>query len=94
MMAPSFRVHVFPRIPGKLGKSYYALATAHAALGTVTELTGLYILAAAGTSILPVKPRITEYKLWMRGVLVVWWLVLLLGIATYSRWRVRDLYRK
>jgi len=30
MMIPSFRVHVFPRIPGRLGKAYYALATTHA----------------------------------------------------------------
>jgi Ca2+/H+ antiporter len=50
MMIPSFRVHVLPRIPAKLGKAYYALATTHAALGTVTELAGLYILLSAGRS--------------------------------------------
>jgi uncharacterized membrane protein YozB (DUF420 family) len=94
MMAPSFRVHVFPRIPAALGKSYYALATAHASLGTVTELAALYILLSAGTSVLPEKLRITKYKVWMRSVLVVWWFVLLLGIATYSRWYVPNLYRK
>ena len=44
MMIPSFRVHVLPRVPAKLGKAYYALATTHGALGTVTELAGLYIL--------------------------------------------------
>ena len=58
-MIPSFRVHVSPMIPIKLGKSYYALATAHAALGSVTEIAGLYILLAAGTSILPQRFRIT-----------------------------------
>ena len=31
-MLPSFRVHVAPKIPLKLGKSHYGLATAHAAL--------------------------------------------------------------
>ena len=51
VMIPSFRAHVSPKIPLKLGKPYYALATAHAALGTITEIAGLYILLAAGTSV-------------------------------------------
>jgi hypothetical protein len=46
-MLPSFRVYVAPRIPLKLGKAYYAVATAHAALGTLAEVGGLYILLAA-----------------------------------------------
>jgi uncharacterized membrane protein YozB (DUF420 family) len=94
MMIPSFRVHVLPRIPAKLGKAYYALSTTHAALGTVTELAGLYILLSAGTSVLPEKFRITKYKAWMRSVLVLWWVVLLLGLVTYARWYVPHLFRK
>lgn len=86
VMIPSFRGQVIPKIPLKLGKAYYALATAHAALGSVTEVTGLYILLAAGTTALPERLRITNYKLWMRTVLVLWWVVLLLGLATYARW--------
>jgi hypothetical protein len=94
MMIPSFRVHVFPRIPAKLGKAYYALATMHAALGSVTELAGLYILLAAGTTVLPEKLRMTKYKVWMRSVLVLWWVELLLGMATYTRWYVPHLIKK
>ena len=94
MMIPSFRVHVLPRVPAKLGKAYYALATTHAALGGVTEIAGLYILLSAGTSVLPEKLRITKYKLWMRSVLVLWWVVLLLGVATYTRWYVPHLFPK
>jgi uncharacterized membrane protein YozB (DUF420 family) len=93
-MIPSFRAHVSPKIPLKLNKTYYALATAHAALGTVTELAALYILLAAGTGVLPQKFRIANYKLWMRSVLLLWWLVLLLGFATYARWYVPRLFRK
>ena len=93
-MIPSFRVHVSPKIPIKLGRAYYALATAHAALGSVTEIAGLYILLAAGTTVLPEQFRITKYKAWMRSVLVLWWLVLLLGLATYARWYVPHLFRK
>jgi uncharacterized membrane protein YozB (DUF420 family) len=88
LMVPSFHAHVRPKIPAKLGKAYYALATAHAALGSVTEIAGLYIVVAAGTNILPHKFRLTKYKVWMRSVLVLWWLVLLLGFATYVRWYV------
>jgi uncharacterized membrane protein YozB (DUF420 family) len=94
MMIPSFRVHVFPRIPAKLGKAYYALAATHGAFGTVTELAGLYILLSAGTGVLPERLRINKYRVWMRSVLVLWWVVLLLGIATYTRWYVPHLFRR
>ena len=88
LMAPSFFLHVSPRIPAKLGKPYYALATAHAAFGSVAEIGGLYILLAAGTTILPQRFRLARYKLWMRSELVLWWLVLVLGMMTYARWYV------
>jgi uncharacterized membrane protein YozB (DUF420 family) len=94
MMVPSFRIHVLPRIPAKLGKAYYALATTHAVLGSVTELAGLYILLSVGTGVLPEKLRITKYKMWMRTVLLLWWVVLLFGLATYTRWYVPRLFRK
>jgi uncharacterized membrane protein YozB (DUF420 family) len=94
MMIPSFHMHVLPRIPGKLGKAYYSLATVHAGLGGAGEIAGLYVLLAAGTSVLPERFRITKYKAWMRTVLVLWWAVLLLGIATYTRWYVTGLFRK
>jgi uncharacterized protein (TIGR03382 family) len=94
VMVPSFQVQVVPEIPLRLAKTYYALATAHAALGTITEIAGLYILLAAGTGVLPEKFRITKYKAWMRTVLVLWWLVLLLGLATYVRWYVPRFFRK
>ena len=94
MMIPSFRVHVLPRVPAKLGKAYYALATTHGAFGTVTELAGLYIVLSAGTKVLPERLRMTKYKAWMRSVLVLWWVVLLLGMATYTRWYVPHLFSK
>jgi len=87
-MVPSFRAQVAPKLPLQLGKAHYALATAHAALGTIAEVAGLYILLAAGTRVLPEAFRITRYTLWMRTVLVLWWVVLVLGMATYARWYV------
>jgi len=85
-MAPSFRVRVAPRIPGKLIKPFYLLATAHAALGTIAEIVAIYIVLAAGTKLLPKELRLRRYKPWMRSALALWWLALLLGVATYARW--------
>lgn len=87
-MYPSFHRVVWPKLPGRMGRSYYALAATHAVLGGIAELGSLYILLAAGTTVLPEKFRIRRYKFWMRGVLFLWWIVLLLGVATYARWYV------
>jgi uncharacterized membrane protein YozB (DUF420 family) len=93
-MAPSFRRSFAPAIPAVFSDSYYALAAVHAALGTVAEVLGLYILAVAGTGILPQRLRFTRYKPWMRTALALWWLVLLLGIGTYARWYIVPLLAK
>jgi uncharacterized membrane protein YozB (DUF420 family) len=93
VMIPSFRDQVSPQIPFELRKTYFAVATAHGALGGVVECAALYILLAAGTEFLPEGLRIKRYKLWMRTVLTSWWLVLLLGVATYARWYVPHLFR-
>lgn len=92
-MVPSFRAQVLPRLPAKLSRPYFALATAHGILGSITEFAALYILLAAGTRLLPESMRITRYKLWMRTVLALWWFVLLLGFATYARWYVPKFFR-
>jgi uncharacterized membrane protein YozB (DUF420 family) len=88
LMLPSFHSRVSPGIPLKLGRSYYALATAHAVTGTIAECAGLYILLVAGTKLIPERLRITRYKLWMRLVLAAWWATLILGVATYRRWYI------
>jgi uncharacterized membrane protein YozB (DUF420 family) len=87
-MIPAFHRQVLPKLPSRIAKPYYAIAATHAALGSVAELGGLYLLLAAGTNLLPEKWRITNYKFWMRSVLLLWWLVLVLGLVTYVRWYV------
>ena len=84
-MFPTFHSRVLPRLPGRIAKPYYALTVTHATLGSAAEIAGLYILLAAGTNLLPAKFRISRYKLWMRSALLIWWIVLLLGVATYAR---------
>jgi uncharacterized membrane protein YozB (DUF420 family) len=85
-MVPSFRSQVAPKIPARLGRPFYALATAHVAVGCIAGLMGIYIVLAAGTNILPGKLRLVRYKRWMRTALLIWWLALVLGLATYARW--------
>jgi hypothetical protein len=92
VMLPSFGRQVWPRIPLRLGKSFYVMATAHAALGATVECAALYILLAAGTTLMPEKLRLTRYKFWMRRVLLGWWAVLFLGLATYARWYIPNLF--
>ena len=87
VMVPSFR-RSFAPIPPHLANSYYVLAAVHAALGALAELFALYILMVAGTNILPKRLRFIRYGAWMRAALVLWWTVLLLGLATYARWYV------
>jgi uncharacterized membrane protein YozB (DUF420 family) len=86
IMAPSFRSQVAPKIPTRLGRPFYAVATVHATVGCIAELLGIYIVLAAGTTILPERLRLVRYKPWMRTALLIWWLALLLGLATYARW--------
>jgi uncharacterized membrane protein YozB (DUF420 family) len=88
VMVPSFRRSFAPPIPGGLSDMYYALAAAHAVLGSVAELFALYVLLVAGTNLLPKRLRFDRYKLWMRAALALWWATILVGIATYVRWYV------
>ncbi len=85
-MARSFSRAVAPGLFAHLDRSYYWLAAVHGTLGASAELLTLYILLAAGTNLLPHRFRLARYKLWMRLALALWWLVLLLGLATYLRW--------
>ena len=94
VMLPPLCRQVVPGIPLKLGRSFYAMATAHAALGAIVECAGLYLILAASTTLVPERLRLIRYKLWMRSVLVGWWIVLLLGVATYARWYIPGWFRR
>jgi uncharacterized membrane protein YozB (DUF420 family) len=85
-MLPSFLSRVLPRLPKRLGKRFYAVATIHGVLGVLAEVLGLYIVLVAGTKILPESWRIKRWKLWMRIELGVWWTALMMGAVTYWLW--------
>lgn len=86
VMVPSFKKQVLPHVFSKIGEGFYTWATVHALVGCIAVLLAVYVLFSAGTNLLPTKLRFTNYKLWMRTTLVVWWVALLLGIGTYHRW--------
>ena len=86
VMWPSFQSQVLPFLPKHFGRTYYAIAAAHGALGAVAELLGLYILLVAGTNILPQAWRFRGWKSWMRIELALWLFVLLTGIGAYFIW--------
>ena len=86
LMWPSFYLHVLPRLPKRLEKRFYAVATIHGVLGVLAEILGLYILLVAATKILPETWRFKRWKLWMRVELALWWVVLMMGVVTYWVW--------
>lgn len=86
VMLPSFSQGVMPGLPSELKNPYYFVSTLHAALGSVAQLLGLYIVLRAGTNWLPRALCFQNYKLWMRTELALWWLVVFLGVATYYVW--------
>lgn len=85
VMWPSF-AQVQPTLHKVFNRSYFAVATIHAALGIAAELFGLYIVLVAGTNVLPQWLRFKKWKRWMRAELALWSLVLVSGVATYSIW--------
>jgi uncharacterized membrane protein YozB (DUF420 family) len=86
VMWPSFYGQVLPVLPKHLTDRYYGAATAHAILGAIAELFGLYIVLAVGTDILPRRVCISRWKLWMRIELGLWWGVIVMGVLTYYVW--------
>jgi uncharacterized membrane protein YozB (DUF420 family) len=88
VMWPSFLQQVKPAPARAFHKWYYQAAIIHAVLGTIAEVVGIYIVAVAGTKIIPKRFQFTNWKWWMRTELALWMVVLLSGIGTYCAWYV------
>ena len=89
VMWPSTKQQVLPAFPDVWVKWYFAAPSIHAVLGTIAELLGIFIALVAGTKLVPERLRFRNWKQWMRAELVLWWVVLLSGVATYYVWYVR-----
>lgn len=81
-MAPAYHNTYGPAILG-LGNRVNVAVAAHVATGSVALLVALYVVLVAGTPLVPKALRFTNYKAWMRALIVIWWLALLLGVLTY-----------
>jgi succinate dehydrogenase hydrophobic anchor subunit len=81
-------------MPVTLSRVSSAVPVAHAVLETITAIAAVCVLLAAGTSVLPEKFDVNKYRLWMRRVQELWWVVLFLAFASYARLYVKDLFRK
>jgi uncharacterized membrane protein YozB (DUF420 family) len=88
-MAPYYWTYVLPGLPGSLGQSFYLYPTLMLVAGALAEALGVYIILVAGTNLVPERFRFRRYKLWMRTELILWWAVVLAGIATYYAWWVQ-----
>lgn len=89
IMLPAFNRQVLPKIPSGLHDAYYLTAAIHAAIGTLAEVLGLYVVMVAIKAV-PASVRFQNWKLWMRTTLAVWWIALLFGFGTYYYWYVRE----
>ena len=86
VMWPSTRQQVMAAFPDVFGKWYFAAPSIHAVFGIAAELLGLFIALVAGTKVVPEKLRFHNWKRWMRVEIVLWWIVFVSGVATYSVW--------
>ena len=89
VMAPYYWADVLPGLPGYLGTSFYLFPTLMLVAGATAEALGVYIILVAGTNLVPERFRFRRYKLWMRTELILWWAVVLAGIATYYAWWIQ-----
>ena len=87
-MLPPYLGTVWPGIPEHLAEPFYLFPTLMLIAGAAVESLGVYVILVAGTNLLPERLRFRRYKLWMRTLLGLWWLVLVLGISTYYFWFV------
>lgn len=82
-MAPAFRDVYAPSLGRGVVNRINVAVAVHAALGTGVLLLGIYVILVAGTPFIPARFRFENYKLWMRTLLGLWWVVIGLGVLTY-----------
>ena len=82
-MIPAFHaIHADALGRGVVNRVTIAVA-AHIVVGTSALLVGAWVVLVAGTPLVPPRLRFSNYKLWMRTLLTLWWLAIILGLAVY-----------
>jgi plastocyanin/uncharacterized membrane protein YozB (DUF420 family) len=80
-MATSFYSYV---IKGGTGDSVARWMIVHGVLGTIAEISGLYLIVRMRTKWLPKRWRVNNFKLMMRSTLGLWTILVVLGVIVYS----------
>jgi uncharacterized membrane protein YozB (DUF420 family) len=82
VMVNSFVTHILPGIPRRLLEGDYGVTTAHAVVGTIGLLLGIFIVLRAN-GLVPKGLRFKNYKLFMRTSYALYMLATLLGGIVY-----------
>ena len=82
-MIPAFRtIHADALGRAVVNRVTVAVAL-HSTLGTVVTLLAAWVILVAGTPLVPARLRFSNYKAWMRTLLTLWWISIVIGVATY-----------
>lgn len=81
-MIRSLLRNVIPELPGKLGEASYAVATAHAVVGIVGLVLGVWVVLVA-SELVPKALRFTDFKLFMRSAYALYMVGTLTGVVLY-----------
>ena len=87
-MLPRYVDYVLPDLPAQLAGPFYLFPTLGLVVGAAAEALGVYIVLVAATTWIPERFRFRRYKLWMRTELILWWSVVVIGLAIYASWYV------
>lgn len=82
VMVSSFYSYV---IQGGTGDSVARWMIVHAVLGTVAEVTGIYLILRMRTGVIPKRWQIKNFKLMMRSTLALWTVLVVLGVIVYEQ---------
>ena len=81
-MIKRFVDYVLPQIPEHLDVTPYAVNTAHAVVGAVAFVFGVFV-ALRGNELVPKSLKFRNYKPFMRGAYALYMLGTLTGVITY-----------
>jgi uncharacterized membrane protein YozB (DUF420 family) len=88
IMIPAFVKYTLPEIPDNLPIDYNLVSTIHGVMGLVAIGCGVYLLLQMN-ALIPIGWRVSWWKSLMRLTFALYWLVGLLGLATYYLWYMR-----
>jgi uncharacterized membrane protein YozB (DUF420 family) len=81
-MIRSFVLYIAPEIPAKLDETSYAVATAHAVVGAIGFVFGMYVVLR-GNELVPRAIAFKRYKPFMRSAYALYMLAALAGVILY-----------